>query len=61
MLLGFLAGNSYEAVAKAAGRDITALMLVVALIAFITFRVHTARRERGPSATAPGSTPEGGQ
>ena len=58
VLLGFLAGNSYEAVAKAAGRDITAVVLVVAVIAFIVWRVRKARRERRTSAPVPGSAPE---
>ncbi|WP_211881862.1 DedA family protein [Pseudarthrobacter albicanus] len=58
VLLGFLAGNSYEAVAKAAGRDITAVVLVVAVIAFIVWRVRKARRERRASAPVPGSAPE---
>ncbi|WP_427132731.1 DedA family protein [Pseudarthrobacter sp. S9] len=61
VLLGFLAGNSYEAVAKAAGRDITAVVLVVAVIAFIVWRVRKARRERRTGAPAPGPAPETGQ
>lgn len=51
VLLGFLAGNSYEAVAKAAGRDITAVVVAAAVVGFIVWRVRHARRRR------PGSTP----
>jgi membrane-associated protein len=46
VLLGFLAGNSYEAVAKTAGRDITAGAVVVLVIAVIVWRIHKARTER---------------
>ncbi|KHL02911.1 DedA family protein [Sinomonas humi] len=46
VLLGFLAGASYEAVAKAAGRDITAGVVVLAIIAVIVWRVRKSRRER---------------
>ncbi len=60
VLLGFLAGNSYETVAKAAGRDITAVVLVVAVIAFIIWRVRKARRKHRTSATVPGSAPDTG-
>ncbi|MEA5456696.1 DedA family protein [Sinomonas sp. JGH33] len=45
-LLGYLAGASYEVVAKAAGRDIAAVVLVVAAIAFIVWRVRKGRVER---------------
>lgn len=58
VLLGFLAGNSYETVAKAVGRDITAVVLVVAVIAVIIWRVRKARRERRNSSPVPGSAPE---
>jgi membrane-associated protein len=58
VLLGFLAGNSYETVAKAAGRDITAVVLVVAVIAFIVWRVRKARRGRRAGAPVSGSAPE---
>ncbi|WP_426997763.1 DedA family protein [Pseudarthrobacter sp. N5] len=58
VLLGFLGGNSYEAVAKAAGRDITAVVLLVAVIAFIVWRVRKARRERRTGAPPPVSAPE---
>jgi membrane-associated protein len=46
VLLGFLAGNSYEAVAKTAGRDITAGAVVVLVIAVIVWRIRKARTER---------------
>jgi membrane protein DedA with SNARE-associated domain len=47
-LLGFVAGASYEVVAKAAGRDAAAVVLAVAVIALIVWRIRKARRERGP-------------
>lgn len=45
-LLGFIAGASYEVVAKAAGRDLAAIVLVIAVIAFIAWRVRKGRVER---------------
>jgi membrane-associated protein len=51
VLLGFLAVNSYEAVARAAGRDIAVVVFVLAIIGVITWRVRkaawTERRRRG--------------
>jgi membrane-associated protein len=61
VLLGFLAGNSYEAVAKAAGRDITAAALVVAVTAFISWRVRQGRRKRRVGGPLPGAPPEPGR
>ena len=49
VLLGFLAGNSYEAVAKSAGRDIAVTVAVVAVVAVITWRIRSARAERNAS------------
>jgi membrane-associated protein len=46
VVLGYLAGNSYATVAKAAGRDITAVVVLVALIAFGVWRVRKVRRRR---------------
>lgn len=46
VLLGFFAGASYQAVAKAAGRDITAAVVVVAIVAVVVWRIRKARRER---------------
>jgi membrane-associated protein len=52
VLLGFLAGNSYEAVAKAAGRDIAVIIGAVAVIGIIIWRVRRARRERRLTETS---------
>ncbi|MFD1213793.1 DedA family protein [Arthrobacter sp. GCM10027362] len=52
VLLGYLAGNSYEAVARAAGRGITAAVVVAALAVLAVWRVRALRRERR-SSTAP--------
>lgn len=46
VLLGYLAGNSYEAVAQAAGRDIAVVFFLLALIGIITWRVRKVRRKR---------------
>lgn len=46
VLLGFLAGNSYETVAKAAGRDIAVVVVLLAVIALVAWRVRKARSER---------------
>ncbi|MFJ4227002.1 DedA family protein [Paenarthrobacter nicotinovorans] len=46
VLLGYLAGNSYEVVAKVVGRDITAVAVALALVAVVIWRVRSARRKR---------------
>jgi membrane protein DedA with SNARE-associated domain len=46
VLLGFFAGNSYEAAAQTVGRDITTVVVAAAAIAFIIWRVRKARRDR---------------
>lgn len=46
VLLGYLAGNSYEAVAKTAGRDVTAVVVTLAVIAAVVWRVRSERRKR---------------
>ncbi|RKR13676.1 DedA family protein [Arthrobacter oryzae] len=58
VLLGFLAGNSYDAVARTAGRDLTALVLGVAVVGLIIWRVRKARRE---ARALTGSAPEADQ
>ncbi|WP_334172089.1 DedA family protein [Sinomonas sp.] len=45
-LLGYIAGASYDAVAKTAGRDIAAVVLAIAAIAFVVWRVRKSRAER---------------
>lgn len=60
VLLGFLAGNSYEAVAKTAGRDITAIVVVVAVVAVVIWRIRKARAQRRPGGEpVSGRPPEG--
>lgn len=46
VLLGFLAGNSYEAVAQAAGRDIAVVVAVLAVAAFLAWHFGLRRRQR---------------
>jgi len=46
VLLGFLAGNSYEAVAQAAGRDIAVVTVGVAVAALIAWHFRTRRRRQ---------------
>ncbi|MDQ0819601.1 membrane-associated protein [Arthrobacter sp. V4I6] len=46
VLLGYLAGNSYEAVAKAAGRDIAVFVFLLAIGVIVTWRVGKGRRKR---------------
>lgn len=61
VLLGFFAGNSYEAVAKAAGRDITAGVLVLGVLALIIWRIRRARvnRRQSEEPSDPPSEPKG--
>jgi hypothetical protein len=51
VLLGFFAGPPYQAVAKAAGRDITAAVAVMAIIAVVVWRVRKAAPVMHPSRT----------
>jgi membrane protein DedA with SNARE-associated domain len=46
VLLGYLAGNSYEAVAKAAGQDLAVIIAAVAVAALVAWRLREWRRER---------------
>ena len=46
VLLGFLAGNSYEAVAQAAGRDIAVVIAALAVAALITWHFRSRRRRQ---------------
>ena len=52
-LLGFIAGASYEAVAKAAGRDIAAGVGAIAVIVFVVWRVRKGRAERRDERSYP--------
>lgn len=45
-VLGYVAGASYDAVAKTAGRDIAAVVLVVAVIAVVVWRIRRQRADR---------------
>lgn len=53
VLLGYLAGNSYEAVARTVGRDVTAVVVGAVVIAVITWRIRRARVERGAGGAPP--------
>lgn len=52
VLLGFLAGNSYEAVAKVAGRDLALVIAAVAVVAIVVWRVRKSRREHRAGTSA---------
>ncbi|WP_415857169.1 DedA family protein [Sinomonas sp. G460-2] len=54
-LLGFVAGASYDVVAKAAGRDLAAIVLVIAVIGVIVWRVRKGRAERREERSYRGS------
>ncbi|UUL76920.1 DedA family protein [Pseudarthrobacter sp. Fe7] len=60
VLLGFLAGNSYETVAKTAGQDIAVVIAAVVVAALVAWHLRSRRRERRRAAaqrqdSAPGS------
>ena len=57
-LLGYVAGASYDVVAKAAGRDIAAVVGVIAVIAFVVWRVRKSRAERRSERDYRGSNPK---
>lgn len=46
VLLGFFAGNSYDAVARVAGHDITAVLVVLGVLGLIVWHLRRARRAR---------------
>ena len=46
VLLGFLAGNSYEAVAQAVGRDLAVVIAAVAVAALIVWHLRSRRRRQ---------------
>jgi len=46
VLLGFLAGNSYEAVAQAVGRDLAVVIAVVAVAALAAWHFRSRRRQQ---------------
>lgn len=60
VLLGFLAGNSYAAVAQTVGRDIAAIIGILLVVAFIVWKVRKNRQRRatkpvGDSAAGSGA------
>jgi membrane-associated protein len=46
VLLGFFAGNSYDAVAKVAGRDITAAVAALGVLGLVIWHLRRSRRAR---------------
>jgi len=46
VLLGFLAGNSYETVAQAVGRDLAVVIAAVAVAALIAWHLRSRRRQQ---------------
>ncbi|MDP9988563.1 membrane protein DedA with SNARE-associated domain [Arthrobacter oryzae] len=46
VLLGFLAGNSYEAVAQAVGRDLAVVIAAVAVAGLIAWHLRSRRRQQ---------------
>ncbi|MBX7443072.1 MULTISPECIES: DedA family protein [unclassified Arthrobacter] len=52
VLLGFLAGNSYEAVAQAAGRDIAVAVAVLAVAGLIAWHFRSRRRRQRRGAAS---------
>lgn len=50
VLLGYLAGNSYERVAATAGRGVAVTLGALAVAALVVWRVRAYRRERGARA-----------
>ncbi|HEY8295698.1 MAG TPA: DedA family protein [Micrococcaceae bacterium] len=54
VLLGYLAGNSYAAVAKVAGRNITVGVIGVVVVVFIVWHVRRLRRRRSSGESAAG-------
>ncbi|WP_138443318.1 DedA family protein [Sinomonas susongensis] len=57
-LLGYVAGASYDVVAKQAGRDIAAVVVAIAVIAFVVWRIRKSRAERRRERTYGSGNPK---
>jgi membrane protein DedA with SNARE-associated domain len=51
--LGYFAGNSYARIEKAVGRDLALVILVLALVGLVVWRVRRSRAERDEETTPP--------
>jgi membrane protein DedA with SNARE-associated domain len=60
VLLGFLAGNSYQAVAKAAGGGVAVVITLLVIAALIVWRVRKSRQERRDEREATSDHPTEG-
>ena len=61
VLLGYLAGNSYEAVARTVGRDAALVVAALVVIALVVWRVREHRSSAGSATSAPVASDEGQQ
>ena len=52
VLLGYLAGNSYEAIARTAGRDVAFVVAAVVVVALLVWRVREHRSAARSSVTS---------
>ena len=52
VLLGYLAGNSYEAIARTAGRDVAFVVAAVVVVALLVWRVREHRSSARSSVTS---------
>ena len=52
VLLGYLAGNSYEAIARTAGRDVAFVVAAVVVVALLVWRVREYRSSARSSVTS---------
>lgn len=57
VLLGYLAGNSYEAIARTAGRDVAFVVAAVVLVALLVWRVREHRSPARSSVTSDDGQP----
>jgi membrane protein DedA with SNARE-associated domain len=53
VVVGYLAGASYQQVEKQVGRDIAIALAVVVVAALVVWRIRSVRRERGAPDVAP--------
>lgn len=58
-LLGFLAGNSYQAIEGRVGRDAVVAVVAVLVVALVVWRVREHRRDRSPDTGAGAGTDTG--
>ncbi len=59
VLLGYLAGNSYDVIARTVGRDVALVVAAVVVVALVVWRVREHRSSAGSSGSTPVASDDG--